>query len=65
VIERHYRPAEVAELLGIHVETLRRLALRREIRFVWVGRDRRYPESAIAEFLRRNAEPARRGVRAA
>lgn len=64
-IERHYRPAEVAEQLGVTTETLRKLAFRGEIRCVRVGRDRRYPQSAIDEFLTRNTEPAQKGVRAA
>jgi excisionase family DNA binding protein len=58
-IERHYKTSEVAELLSVHKETVLRLAQRGEIRSVRVGHDRRFPESAIGEFLDRNSEGAR------
>jgi len=59
MIERHYKTAEVAELLSVHTETVLRLAQRGEIRSVRIGNDRRYPESAIREFLERNTEEVR------
>ena len=61
VIERHYRTAEVAELLSCHPETILRLAQRGQLRSVRIGHDRRYPESAVQEFLDANTEgrPAR------
>jgi excisionase family DNA binding protein len=51
VIERHYTTAELAELLAVHPETIRRAAASRRVRSVRVGRDRRYPESAVKEWL--------------
>lgn len=59
MIERHYKTAEVAELLSVHTETVLRLAQRGEIRSVRIGHDRRYPESAIRDFLERNTEGER------
>jgi excisionase family DNA binding protein len=51
VIERHYTTAELAELLSIHPETVRRAAASGFLRSIRVGQDRRYPESAIKEWL--------------
>jgi excisionase family DNA binding protein len=51
VIERHYTTAELAELLSVHPETIRRAAASGRLRSVRVGRDRRYPESAVKEWL--------------
>ncbi len=55
-IERHYSPKELAELLSCHPETLRRAATKGELRSVRVGADRRYPESAVREWLARCSE---------
>ena len=51
MIERHYTTAELAELLSVHPETIRREAASGRLRSVRVGRDRRYPESAVKEWL--------------
>jgi excisionase family DNA binding protein len=51
VIERYYRTAELAELLSVHPETIRRAAASGALRSIRVGRDRRYAESAVAEWL--------------
>jgi excisionase family DNA binding protein len=51
VIERHYTTAELAELLSLHPETIRRAAASGALRSLRVGRDRRYPESAVAAWL--------------
>jgi excisionase family DNA binding protein len=51
MIERHYRTAELAELLSLHPETIRREAASGRLASVRVGRDRRYPESAVKEWL--------------
>ena len=47
MIERHYTTAELAELLAVHPETIRRAAAARALRSIRVGRERRYPESAV------------------
>jgi excisionase family DNA binding protein len=52
VIERHYTTAELAEQLAVHPETIRRAAARGDLRSVRIGRDRRYPESGVQEWLR-------------
>lgn len=51
-IERHYTTRELAELLSVHPETVRREAARGRLRSVRVGAGRRYPESAVQEWLR-------------
>lgn len=55
-VERHYSTAELAELLSVCAETVRRLAARGELPSVRVGSERRYPQSGVMEFLRRNRE---------
>ena len=55
-IERHYKGPELAGLLGIHPETLRRHAAAGEIETVRVGKDRLYPESAVQAWLDRSRE---------
>jgi excisionase family DNA binding protein len=51
VIERHFSTRELAELLNAHPETIRREAMRGRLRSVRVGSERRYPESAVKEYL--------------
>jgi excisionase family DNA binding protein len=51
VIEKHFSTRELAELLNAHPETIRREALRGRLRSVRVGSERRYPESAVKEYL--------------
>jgi excisionase family DNA binding protein len=53
VIERHYTTKELAELLAANPETVRRAAARGELKSVRVGSERRYPESAIRDYLTR------------
>lgn len=55
-IERHYTTRELAELLAVHQETVRREAQRGRLRSVRVGSERRYPESAVREYLDRLSE---------
>jgi excisionase family DNA binding protein len=55
-IERHYAPKELAEILSCSTETLRRAAARGELRSVRVGADRRYPESAVRDWLSRGSD---------
>ncbi len=58
MIERHYKTREVAELLGVHPETIRRAAQRGELESVRIGLDRIYAESAVQKFLAANVDPA-------
>jgi len=50
-LERHYTTRELAERLSANPETIRRAAARGELRSIRIGRDRRYPASAIREWL--------------
>ena len=54
-IERHYTTRELAELLSVHQETIRREASRGRLRSVRVGSDRRYSESAVRAWLNEQA----------
>jgi excisionase family DNA binding protein len=56
LLEKHYKTRDVAELLSVHEETVLRLAQCGTLRSVRVGSERRYPESAIIEFLEQNAD---------
>jgi excisionase family DNA binding protein len=58
VIERHYKTRELAELLGLHPETIRRAAQRGELESVRIGLDRIYSESAVQRWLDANRERA-------
>lgn len=58
VIERYYTTAELAERLSVHPETIRRAAASGALRSIRVGRDRRYPESAVVEWLASLADAA-------
>jgi excisionase family DNA binding protein len=50
-VERHYTTAELARLLAVHPETIRRAAAALRLRSVRVGRERRYAEGAVHEWL--------------
>jgi excisionase family DNA binding protein len=56
VIERHYKTRELADLLGLHPETIRRAAQRGQLDSVRIGLDRIYAESAIQRWLEANRE---------
>lgn len=55
MIERHYTTGQLASLLAVNPETVRRLASRGELRFVRVGAELRFPESGIREYLDRQS----------
>lgn len=54
MIEKHYTTKDVAKLLSVAEDTVRRLARRGELRSVKIGNDHRFAESEIAAFLKRN-----------
>jgi excisionase family DNA binding protein len=58
VIERHYKTRELAKLLGVHPDTIRRAAQRGELESIRIGLDRIYSESAVERFLAANVDPA-------
>lgn len=58
MIERHYTGAELAELLSLNPETIRRHAAAGRLESVRVGNDRRYPESAVKAWLDKSREGA-------
>lgn len=58
MIEQHYKTRELAELLGVHPETIRRAAQRGELESIRIGLDRIYAESAITRWLGANVDPA-------
>jgi excisionase family DNA binding protein len=51
-MERMYTTRQVAEAWSVSPETVRRLAARGLLRSVRVGSERRYPESALRDYLR-------------
>jgi excisionase family DNA binding protein len=51
MIERHYSGKALAGLLSVNPETIRRAAVVGRLGSVRVGRERRYPESAVREWL--------------
>ncbi len=50
-LERHFKTQDLAELFAVHPETIRREAAKGKLRSVRVGSERRYPESAVREWL--------------
>ena len=58
MIERHYKTRELAKILGIHPDTIRRAAQRGELESIRIGLDRIYAESAINRWLGANLDPA-------
>jgi len=58
MIERHYKTRELAKLLGVHPDTIRRAAARGELESIRIGLDRIYAESAINRWLGANVDPA-------
>lgn len=58
MIERHYKTRELAELLGLHPETIRRAAQRGQLQSIRIGLDRIYAESAVQGWLEANRDRA-------
>jgi excisionase family DNA binding protein len=50
-IDRHLTTAQLAELLAVHPETIRRAAASGALASVRIGRERRYPETAVRDWL--------------
>lgn len=50
MIERHYTAQELAELFALNVETIRREAARGNLRFIRIGKDLRFAESAVKDW---------------
>ena len=55
-IEQHYTTRVLAELLSVNPETIRREAQRGRLRSVRIGSERRYPESAVRNYLDNQAD---------
>ena len=51
MIEPYYTVQQLAELVGVHPETIRREAARRHLRSIRIGRELRFAESAVREWL--------------
>lgn len=49
--ERYFTGKQLADLFQVHPETIRRAAAAGELRSVRVGAERRYPESAVEEWI--------------
>ncbi len=62
MIERHYKTRELAEILGLHPETIRRAAQRGELESIRIGMDRLYAESAVNRWLDGNKDQATRAA---
>lgn len=52
-LERHYTQDELAELLGVHVITIKRACKRGDLSFYKLGRSVRIPQSAVEDWLAR------------
>lgn len=50
VIESHYTAQELAELFALNVETIRREAARGNLKFIRIGKDLRFAESAVKQW---------------
>jgi excisionase family DNA binding protein len=53
---RMYREREAAEALGVSQTYLRKKAEDGEIKFIWWGRERRYPHFYLEEWIREQLE---------
>ena len=52
-LEPYSTTAELAAMLRVNAETIRRAARRGELRSVRIGHERRYAESAVRDWLER------------
>lgn len=50
MLERHYTAQQLADLFALNAETIRREAARGHLRFMRVGKDLRFAESAVKEW---------------
>jgi excisionase family DNA binding protein len=57
--QRHFDTKELAAFLKVHPETIRREAARGRLRSRRVGSERRYPESAVRDYLASRNDNAR------
>jgi len=58
VLDRHYTARELADLFALNAETIRREAARGNLRFMRIGKDLRFPESAVKEWCESKRERA-------
>ena len=58
MLERHYTARELAELFALNVETIRREAARGHLKFMRVGKDLRFAESAVKDWYESKRERA-------
>jgi excisionase family DNA binding protein len=56
-IEKHYSTRELAELLAVNPETVRRAVRLGRLRYVRVGRDFRFAASWVEEWLEGSSRP--------
>ena len=59
MLERHYTTRELADLLHVNPETVRRAARRGDLGSIRVGLERRYSESAVSAWLELLASPSK------
>lgn len=57
ILERHFRPAEIAERTGLSLATVRKLILRRQLAYRKISRAILVPESEIVRILGRLHSP--------
>lgn len=50
MIERHYTSQELAVLFALNPETIRREAARGRLRYIRIGKDLRFSESAVKDW---------------
>jgi excisionase family DNA binding protein len=63
MIEPHYKTRELAKILGLHPETIRRAAQRGELESIRIGMDRIYAESAVNRWLDGHKDQGARATR--